>query len=452
MLILSSALVWNYRVLQYAVRHSFDLQFILLNAMSSWLCTLIIRVADGLTTVEGINRAFAAVFSLYSIPLGHTLEGIPISYRKKLGFCSAFVISRGWFLISGLLFGPYPDYDDVEWNLEMLQVSFSMKDIILIIRFNIAVFWMKKLVLLIKHPDCIIISTYPRIIWMKTSMRLQTLSSVGNSRAATLALDIYTQSVRQNANIYLFEDNTVAHRVFSVEGAQSIHRCHYSKGSHVALVISAMVILAGTIFHVNSLLIVAEILCSSILMIGPLTFDIEMMRFYLKSFDFWFKWFNWTIYVIADAVWNHREFDMNGLMWAQFASQYLCLTIIIFYIICIDAYHVPVRFKKCALFMLMVLTMYYQFCNVWSLFPLTPWQSWNDTDVILPLGIKVSLRSMMMSSLGNFIVFMGRQLVQMVWHPGTAAMDLYPQINWIGIGDNNEIEEEHKEDHLDDSS
>ena len=72
---------------------------------------------------------------------------------------------------------------------------------------------------------------------------------------------------------------------------------------------------------------------------------------------------------------------------------------------------------------------------------MNPTERWTDWEINIPLmRISVSLRGMMMGSMGNLIIFMIKQLVLMIVHPQVAAFELYPNVQWIA-GD----EEDHQE-------
>jgi len=47
------------------------------------------------------------------------------------------------------------------------------------------------------------------------------------------------------------------------------------------------------------------------------------------------------------------------------------------------------------------------------------------------LKFSLSLRSLMMNALSNFLLFTTKQLFQMIKHPDTATFELYPTILWL---------------------
>ena len=430
--------IWNYSILQYSLVHSFDLRIIFLSQLSQSVCAWVIisdRIKRGNAVAIIIGLATTDLMTLFGLPLLHTVEGIGrISHRRKqvvLLLTSALWL---YYLTRSVLKEPFSRHHDVFMHIVGIQIS--LKDMILVSRFNLTVFMWKKLIQITKHPKCIFVATYPEIVWMtkmEIGMRRQTLSSVGLKRTASMSLDIYKQSVAQNAKVFFFEDNSIAHSFFRSNIASSIHQIHFAKCTMFAVCTLFIMVLSTTVSGISTAAITAEICCILLLLIGPFTFDMEMMRFYLKSFDFWFKLFNWTMYMIADAIWSSRQTHMDGVMWTECAFRNLMVTIIIFYIICIDAYHVQTRYKKRALIILIALAMYYETCILLQIFSMNPSRGWDDEDIVITtLAISQSLRSTMLNTLGNFILFMSKQLFVMIRHPGCAAFGLFPHIEWIG--------------------
>lgn len=421
--------VWNWAILQYSLRHSFDFHFMLITYVIQFGCFW--ALANNPAYLGSVLGQFM-VFSV--IPLMYTIEGFHMRNSRKvilLAIPTLYHICR--VVIVLLENSSSNESDDIALHIPAMNIMISVQDTRLLCVFNNCVFWTKKLILLIKHPDCTLLPTYPQVVWINGE-RQQTLSgsSFARQRTSTMSLDIYKQTVANEAKIYLFEKNSVAFVMLQPEKAQKLHIVHFSKHSWTALSILVIVIICANIFSIFELAIIGEIFGIVILLIGPFTFDLKMMRFYRKSFDFWFKWYNWTVYLVGCIFWNHLESNMDGVTWTEFAFRSCVITTIIFYIICIDAYQVRASLKRRALAMVVGLAVYYQICNLFQVLPLNPWRSWNDRDITIPvLHIPVSVRSMMMSGLSNFILFMGKQLVVMVKHPGTAALELFPKINWI---------------------
>ena len=78
--------------------------------------------------------------------------------------------------------------------------------------------------------------------------------------------------------------------------------------------------------------------------------------------------------------------------------------------------------------------------------PMSPNKRWEDRNIMIPiLDIELSLRSTMMNSLGNFIMFTAKQLCVMLMHPGTAAFELYPKIEWLEDQESRNVESELQE-------
>ena len=105
---------------------------------------------------------------------------------------------------------------------------------------------------------------------------------------------------------------------------------------------------------------------------------------------------------------------------------------IVLYIICVDAYHISHKYKVRALIVLIILILYYQICILNQLYALSPNRTWEDQEIVIPvLRISVSLRALMLSSLSNFIIFIGKQLTLMLLHPNKAVLEVYPAVQWL---------------------
>ena len=427
-------LTWNRSVIKYSLKHSFDLKFILFLHLVLCVCNVAFRIDQKSSAMHCIVLGLRFLFGLCLTLSTFSLEAVPWPHRFK----QILLIFQVLIWARNFLNNLYNRNMDaapktgVEMHIDSLDVTISFRDIILMCYFNQSVFWFKKLVQTTKYPNCILIATYPRMIWLDETMRQQTLSNIGRRRAATMSLDIYKQSISQRTDIFLFDDDGIAKKLFSLETATRIHQLHSSKWNlaGIAIVICAMF---AILFGTHILAIISETCCIAILVVGPFTFNTEMMKVYVKSFDYWYKWFNWTLYLCAYSVWTNHQHDMNGTAWTEFALRNLVITITIFYIFSIDAYHVPERKKKRALLILILTAAYFYVCIVWQLYFQNPAKDWEDLEIQIPLmQVEVSLRGMMMSSLGNLIIFMIKQLALMVAHPGAADFGLYPEIKWIG--------------------
>ena len=79
------------------------------------------------------------------------------------------------------------------------------------------------------------------------------------------------------------------------------------------------------------------------------------------------------------------------------------------------------------------LLCYAQICVLIQCHFLNPFKSWKDDMVsISALMISISLRSLMMNSLSNFIVYIGKQLILWALHPNKSLVPVYPRIDWMG--------------------
>ena len=76
--------------------------------------------------------------------------------------------------------------------------------------------------------------------------------------------------------------------------------------------------------------------------------------------------------------------------------------------------------------------LYYEICILKQVHALNPSERWDDTTIQIPIfGASLSLRALMLNALFNFLIFIGKQLFLTVRHPNQAAIDMYPQIEWI---------------------
>ena len=439
------ALTWNYSALRYTLRHSFDLQFILFNVMvmsiNSFVCMIVKNNSELKCILMGAWFLFIICLNL----LMFNLEAVPLSHRFKQIIVLLHVLSILGMLLPHLYKHDGSEvFDGVELDIRSLDVNVPLRDMYTMVEFNNLVFWVKKLILITKCPNCILVATYPRIIWMNSGMRQQTLSSIGRRRAfraRTMSLDIYKQSVSQRTDIFLFNDNSIGYRFFTPQTAEKLHQIHFSRWSVVGIVLFALASAIAILLNIGVLAIVLETCCIVILLIGPFTFDAEMIKFYLKSFDFWYKWFNWTMYLCGYFIWSNRQHNMSGTAWTEFAFRNLAITITMLHIFSVDAYHVSDRKKKRALLVFILIAIYFHICIVWRLHFMNPTGRWRDWEIYIPLmRIKVSLRGMMMNSMGNLIIFMVKQLVLMIKHPQVAALELFPKVAWTS-----EDEEDHQE-------
>ena len=432
------SLLWNYSVVQYTWRHSFDLYFIMFNAIIFDICYMAFEIqrwgAPSASDITGL-----LLMLLMCLTLMHQMfnfEAVPISPRmKQMVIMMCAVFSFIGFVVTLYNWRIADYFVGIDVQIESLDVTISLRDMLLMSLFNIGVFWFKKFIMMTNHPHCILVATYSRVVWISSGMRQQTLSSFGRrrTRAGTISLDIYKQSIAQGTDVFLFEDNSIAHNLCNPETAEQLHQIHFSKRSLIGIIIAAATALGAIPLSIDILAIIAEIFCILILLVGPFTFDAEMMKFYLKSFDFWYKWYNWIMYLCAYSVWTNHQYVMANMAWTEFALRNLVITLTMFYIFAVDAYHVPERNKKRALLILIVVAIYFYVCIFWRLHFLHPRDHWEDWDIELPLmQVNVSLRGMMMSSMGNLIIFMIKQLVLMALHPGVAAFELYPKVTWIG--------------------
>ena len=105
---------------------------------------------------------------------------------------------------------------------------------------------------------------------------------------------------------------------------------------------------------------------------------------------------------------------------------------IIVYVVCIDALNIKHKYKVSVLAILIFVIMYFAICYMNRTTITNPTEVWDDHDVTLPvLQFSIGLQSTMLNSLCIFLIFMGKQLVLMLLHPGHAVMQVYPKTQWI---------------------
>ena len=446
--LVGAAFVWNYAVLRYAFQHSFNLYIICITCIFQVICQWIFKAVhddlyDGLFARICLHLAIIVAF-----PLLYTQNGLRLHHRAKQIVIFVVALSTFWVTVQYVLFGPYPEYEDVVIHTPTLDIDISLESLMLIGQWNISVFWFQKFMLITLHPNCILIASYPQIIWMNSgsintvmnSIRGFEPNSVGHDRASlqrserisSMSVNIYEQSVSQKANVYLMEDNSIAHIICRMKAAKRVHHIHFSKMTVPLFVSLFLLTMWGIRNGIHTLTVILQILLVGVLLIGLFTFDVEMMRFYMKSFDFWFKAFYWALFSAADGTLNGLEkANEEDIEWIAYMFRKCIFTVLVFYVICIDAYHVSQRFKKAASVISLMLAVYCQVCIALQVNAFSPQEKWDDHNIVISkMGIELSLRSTMMNSLGNFIMFMTKQLVILFMHPGTAAFQLYPKIEW----------------------
>jgi len=192
----------------------------------------------------------------------------------------------------------------------------------------------------------------------------------------------------------------------------------------------------SSFFALWSVSIIYEVICIALLSIGLSTLNIKMLKYYLKTFDLYYKMVMWALYIAADFVWWNTslslDYEMNALMWVNYALQRVMFTIIIIFILCIDAYHITHKYKVRAFTVVMVLLVYFLFCMFTQVHALNPTKQWHDRLHFVPvLGKHVSLKALLMAPLLNLIIFTCKQFILIILHPNKAMLQVYPSIRWI---------------------
>ncbi len=161
-----------------------------------------------------------------------------------------------------------------------------------------------------------------------------------------------------------------------------------------------------------------------------------MIRYYFTSFDLYYKLLNWVLYVVADVIWNHIRRDMDAQTFIAYILLKVILTLVVLYILCIDAYHLQYLYKMRAMALLTVLIIYCSLCIANQVYILNPFEGWEDMqvhighigDIQIP---PLSLQWVMLSALTNFIIFILKQVILMILHPNQAFIEVYPAIQWV---------------------
>ena len=188
----------------------------------------------------------------------------------------------------------------------------------------------------------------------------------------------------------------------------------------------------SSFFSVKLMIAVSEIILIGLLLIGLMTFDLKMIRYYLTSFDSIYKLVNWSLYVVADIIWNGAQRDMDAFDWLQCISLDIIFTSLVVYVVLIDSYQISHKSKTRAMSVSILISVYGQMCILSQVYALNPNENWEDNEVLLPvMKIWLSMRALMVTSLGNCIIFLVKQLALTVRYPNCCALPVYPKIDWV---------------------
>ena len=143
---------------------------------------------------------------------------------------------------------------------------------------------------------------------------------------------------------------------------------------------------------------------------------------------------NWSLYIFADVAWNSIFSEMTALAWLNSILLKVICTQLILYGVAIDAYQISRRHKLLAMALVVLAMVYFQGCIIMQVRASNPYEGWRDSNVVLPLlEIRLSLRALMMNSLGNFLLFTGKQAYLMLAYPNKAYIPIYPKIQWLSL-------------------
>jgi len=206
---------------------------------------------------------------------------------------------------------------------------------------------------------------------------------------------------------------------------------HFSRFNVILELIIFLAVALSTYFEFWTLAIIYEFCCVVLLTIGLWSFNTKMLKYYATDFDGYWKMLNWSLFVVADVMWNHHEVDMDAARFIAYILLQIILTIVVVHIICIDAYHLTYRSKLRATVLISVLVIYWWFCTASQVYVLDPTTGWRDVEVGVAWDVSISLRAVMSSTLLNFIFFILKQLILMKLHPNQAFIEVYPAIQWV---------------------
>lgn len=131
----------------------------------------------------------------------------------------------------------------------------------------------------------------------------------------------------------------------------------------------------------------------------------------------------------ADIIWTVRNAEFDVLKWSIYILMNMILTLVTIDMIFIHCSRITHSYKLVKISFVLLFIIYYQICILNQVHVFAPGQSWDDSELSVPvLKISMSLRSLMMSSLGNLTLFMGKQFALMVRHLNRVPLPIYPKL------------------------
>ena len=333
--------------------------------------------------------------------------------------------------------GQFEGMKDFELLIPGMQSKISMRHMFLAAGFNGLVLLSKKLHFVAIHKDSVMVPEYPVIEWLSDfteSIQESIWSRSQRQRTTTLSLDIYKQVSTQKVELFLDDTNNLLHWMYKCETVKIVEDFYGSKPYNMTLLLMLCCYLISRWFQLWPLVIFAQVIAIIQLHLALCTADIKMAKYYLRSFEFYFKLLNWIMYIVAALAWTvMNEEWVIGESCADHVFLNVIRTLIVLYIICIDAFHISHRTKVITMVTWICAVLYSWICNMMQVHVYDPSKVWQDSEVQIPLlNIQISLRMMLLNSSANFIVFVGKQLALIVLHPGKANIPLYPKVKWIG--------------------
>ena len=453
--------ILNLSLLRYKVVHSFDLYMHGLGQVVVSVCEALLRRSSMHQARDVVYNINSGLMGAMAVLIAHSLDGhrcagwVKASVYTLFLFLTAIRMSR--YGETGFASGwEGKGFQDLHIALPLIAQSMSVLHIRRVALMNNALLFFKRVVFQLKYRNCILIAMYPNLAWMNDGVREKLTMSLEKAfdRELTLSLDIYKQAVQQQIDVYLDHNRDVSHlflryvvackinqvesRVYehsaleiTYSNQQMIAQYHFSQFNVCLELTIFLAVVLSSYFEIWDLTIIYELFCIVLLSIGVLSFNIKMIKYYLANFDFYWKLLNWTLFVIADAMWNHHEVDMAAARFIAYILRQIILTIVVLHIICIDAYHLTYRSKFRATVLISVMIMYWWFCVASQVYVFDPMIGWRDVEIRVVWGISMSLQAVMSGTLINFILFILKQLILMKLHPNEAFIEVYPSIQWV---------------------
>ena len=379
----------------------------------------------------------APIGGMIAIWMIESIDGFRTAQWARCTCLMAGILTWIWTLVQMSYFiGEFEGVQDVKLAIPAIHSEISMRHMFLASGFNGLVLLCKKLHFEAFYKDHIMVVQYPVIEWLSDfskNIQESIWRSTQRQRTTTLSLDIFKQVNTQKVELFLDDTNDTLHWLWRERHAEYLEDFYASKYYNIIISLTLSCYLISGYFQFWPLVLFTELIAIILLLLALFTSDIKMVKYYLRSFEFYFKLLNWIMYIVAALIWNVLNEDWDAMEWADVVLFNIARTLILLYILCIDAFHITHRTKVITMVVWICVVLYLWLCIAAQVHIQDPWQKWQDSEVKIPLlSIQISLRMMLLNSLGNFIVFVGNQLALIVLHPGKANIPMYPKVEWIG--------------------